>query len=429
MKLTVAMKLYGGFAIILGLLLGVALIGATRLRQSAATAEQELFRHSMLPMQYALKTSLSERDASFNEKRALLKGNLFGDRADRIRQSRESMTQADNWAKKYAAKQLSTGQRQTWDFVQRAMQQVHADRARVLDLLQAGQEDEAGQLSASVTTQLDVLAFQMNQAVDQQTIDGEQASANILDGAQTAQQTMQQTMIVLALIATLLGGALAFWLARSIATGVNRMKIAAQGIAHGDLAQNVEVRSHDEIGEMADSFREIIAYLATAAETAEQIAAGDLTVRVEPKSDRDTLGNSFALMVRTLHATMTETRTAVITLAEAKDQFALQQVNSGAAQQATAIEESSAVSDRVAASAQQMATGAALAAERARATRRTRRRRARRASPRPSRASIASSARWTPPVTRSASWAHAPRRSATSWRRSTTSPRRRTSSR
>ena len=283
MKLTVAMKLYGGFAIILGLLLVVALIGATRLRQSAATAEQELFRHSMLPMQYALKTSLSERDASFNEKRALLKGNLLGDRADRIRQSRESMTQADNWAKKYAAEQLSTGQRQTWDFVQRAMQQVHADRARVLDLLQAGQEDEAGQLSASVTTQLDVLAFQMNQAVDQQTIDGEQASANILDGAQTA----QQTMIVLALIATLLGGALAFWLARSIATGVNRMKVAAQGIAHGDLAQNVEVRSHDEIGEMADSFREMIAYLATAAETAEQIAAGDLTVRVEPKSDRD----------------------------------------------------------------------------------------------------------------------------------------------
>ena len=408
MRLSVGMKLYGGFAIVLGLLFVVALIGAGRLRQSAITAEEALYEQSTLPMQYAMQTANAEMTASFNEKRALLKSAATNDRLTRIEQSRRSMQAAERWAEQYAAAALTPEERQTWDQVTSAAAQVHADRDRVLDLLARGEDEEAERLSAQVTSQVDVLAFQLDLAVEQQRRDAADAAAGVLVTARTA----RNAMIALAVAATALGGGLAFWLTRGIVGRVNRMKVAAEGIARGDLEQAVEVRSRDEIGEMAASFREMIASLGAAAATAEQIAAGNLTVRVEPRSERDTLGHALALMVTTLRTTMSETRIAAAAVAEAKDQLALvaeeaaratqevaraatqvaegtaqqaenvqeinqsveglalalQQVTSGAAQQATAIEETSAVSDRVAVAAQQMAAGATLAADGARST-------------------------------------------------------------
>ncbi|MGE3857832.1 MAG: HAMP domain-containing protein, partial [Dehalococcoidia bacterium] len=219
-------------------------------------------------------------------------------------------------------------------------------------------------------------------------------------------------MIAMATISIAVGGATAWWIARQISTGVGRLKAAAQGIALGDVQQQIDITSNDEIGDTAEAFRDMIAYLTTTAAAAERIAAGDLTVRVEPKSDRDALGNVLVRMVATLNTTLAETRTAAVALAEAKDQLAtvaeeaaratqevarassqvaegtsqqaesvqeinrgveglahaLQQVTLGAAQQATAIEDTSAVSDRVAAAAEEMAANAARAADGARAT-------------------------------------------------------------
>jgi len=219
-------------------------------------------------------------------------------------------------------------------------------------------------------------------------------------------------MAGLAVLSIGVGSGAAWWIARQISTGVGRLKVAAQGIALGDVQQEIDITSKDEIGDTAEAFRDMIAYLTTTAGAAERIAAGDLTVKVEPKSDRDALGNVLVRMVRTLNTTLTETRTAAVALGEAKDQLALvaeeaaratqevarassqvaegtsqqaegvqeinrgveglahalQQVTMGAAQQATAIEETSAVSDRVAAAADQMAANATRAAEGARAT-------------------------------------------------------------
>jgi methyl-accepting chemotaxis protein len=111
-------------------------------------------------------------------------------------------------------------------------------------------------------------------------------------------------LIVLVIVAAVLGIAIALLLARQISSGLRQMLTAARGIAQGDVEQTVDIKSRDEIGEAGEAFREMIAYLEETAGAARRIAAGDLAVEIEPKSERDALGNAFVAMSGELRAAL-----------------------------------------------------------------------------------------------------------------------------
>ncbi|MCP4542071.1 MAG: HAMP domain-containing protein [Chloroflexi bacterium] len=99
--------------------------------------------------------------------------------------------------------------------------------------------------------------------------------------------------------AILTGGALVLlWFASGqIAQPIRQITGIAQGIAEGDLDQQVDVTSEDEVGELADAFRRMTAYLQEMARAAGRIADGDLTADVRARSEQDMLGNSFVQMI------------------------------------------------------------------------------------------------------------------------------------
>jgi len=103
-------------------------------------------------------------------------------------------------------------------------------------------------------------------------------------------------IVGLLVAAVVVAVAIALLLARQLANGLRQMVRAARGIAVGDVRQQVEIRSRDELGEAAEAFRTMIAYLEETAGAARSIAAGELAVAVEPKSDADALGHAFAEM-------------------------------------------------------------------------------------------------------------------------------------
>ena len=207
--------------------------------------------------------------------------------------------------------------------------------------------------------------------------------------------SLMKPMIV-AVILLAVAAAIAYWLARGIAGGVRKMALAAQGIAQGNLEQDISVSSDDEVGDMAVAFAEMLEYLnemanaanriaegdlgtkvtpksdrdalgnafvrmqdyiSSTAETAEAIASGDLTVDVKPKSKQDVLGNAFSAMVGRLRETMGQVRGTADALANAKDELArsaeqaaiatgevattTSQVAEGSSQQATSVQETS----------------------------------------------------------------------------------------
>lgn len=86
-----------------------------------------------------------------------------------------------------------------------------------------------------------------------------------------------------------------------IAEPLKRMAEAARRVADGEIVVigGGEGR-RDEIGRLEEAFREAGASLEDKARVARAIAVGDLAVTVQPKSERDVLGNAFVTMVENL---------------------------------------------------------------------------------------------------------------------------------
>ncbi len=129
-------------------------------------------------------------------------------------------------------------------------------------------------------------------------------------------------LLVVALACLALGAGVAVFLSRGIANGMRELMLAAEGIAEGDLAQSVTVQSRDELGQTAGAFRRMIVYLQEMAHTADQVAGGDLTVKLTPRSERDVLGNAFQRLVSKLGSTLGHVSTQAASVSSASAQMA-----------------------------------------------------------------------------------------------------------
>ena len=156
------------------------------------------------------------------------------------------------------------------------------------------------------------------------------ADAAVNQAAST--KTSATTLIITLLaIAVLIGAAIAFLISRALAGAAGQMLRAATGIADGDVEQTVDVRSQDELGQTAAAFQRMIEYLKGMAAAAERMAGGDLTVEVEPKSDRDALGNAFSRMAVNLRSMIAEVSQAAMTMSSSSQQMAATSEEAGKA--------------------------------------------------------------------------------------------------
>ena len=110
--------------------------------------------------------------------------------------------------------------------------------------------------------------------------------------------------------------------ARRITGPIRRVRDALNTASLGDVSTQVTIRRGDEIGEMADSYRQTQAYMTEMGGVADRIATGDLTVEVEPKSERDVLGTAFERMVGNLRAIVGELAETSGTLSASSEELA-----------------------------------------------------------------------------------------------------------
>src|SRR5579871_491833 len=99
------------------------------------------------------------------------------------------------------------------------------------------------------------------------------------------------------LFALLFGATVAWWIARLVARPLRQIAEVANGLAVGDIKQEIGLQRRDEVGQVAEAFRSLIAYQQEMADIAERMAEGDLAHTITPKSGRDVLGNAFADML------------------------------------------------------------------------------------------------------------------------------------
>lgn len=120
-------------------------------------------------------------------------------------------------------------------------------------------------------------------------------------------------VMLLSWLAALLTGSR---LQRSITEPLRNLIEIAHAISDsGDLNQHVEVDRNDEIGDLANSFNNMIDYLKEMAAVFEGMSGGDLSRDVKPRSEHDTLGHAFASMTEGLRKLVRSVREGAAQLA------------------------------------------------------------------------------------------------------------------
>jgi methyl-accepting chemotaxis protein len=122
-----------------------------------------------------------------------------------------------------------------------------------------------------------------------------------VEAEQTAQSS-RTVLLTLVILGVLLGLVLGVFISRSISKPLSLIAGTAKNISLGDVNQKVEYHSGDEVGSLADSFRGMVEYIRAVAGGLEKMAAGDLSTKVEAKSDRDILTLSYQRTVDAVNA-------------------------------------------------------------------------------------------------------------------------------
>src|SRR5208283_4497898 len=173
-------------------------------------------------------------------------------------------------------------------------------------------------------------------------------SSSVLDGANTdISKELQDSQAVAARASTISGAVIVVGTLLAIAIGIlgayrtaksiteplqHLITVARETFDSGDLDQNIDIHRNDEIGALATTFNNMVAYLKGMAAVSMGVAEGDLTLEVTPRSKRDTLGNAFVRMSHGLQEIVRSTRDGA------------SQVSAGSNQVAGAADESAKVS-------------------------------------------------------------------------------------
>jgi methyl-accepting chemotaxis protein len=194
-----------------------------------------------------------------------------------------------------------------------------------------------------------------------------------------AANQLMNVIIALVIIAFILIVFIALLISNSIAKPIQTMAKVAVLMSEGKIDQNVTYKSRDEIGELADSFREMISFQKSIAQSAEQLSNGDLTAEITPKSDEDVLGVAFERMLVNLREAIKSVAENANNLNHASTQLAqasnqagqatsqiattIQQVASGTTQQTEAATHSAASVEQLRRAIENVSKGAQAQAE------------------------------------------------------------------
>ncbi|MDL2273993.1 methyl-accepting chemotaxis protein [Oscillospiraceae bacterium OttesenSCG-928-G22] len=130
-------------------------------------------------------------------------------------------------------------------------------------------------------------------------------------------------------------------LTKAIAFPAQKLASAAKKLAEGDVDVTIDHRSGDEMGILADEFREMTSGIKKQADILIEIAEGDYTGSIELRSERDAVNRAIREMLEHNNHMISEIREASSQVATGSAQIAggAQGLASGTTEQAATLEE------------------------------------------------------------------------------------------
>lgn len=124
------------------------------------------------------------------------------------------------------------------------------------------------------------------------------------------------SLILIAIFITAGVNLLGWFIVRSLVNPLSKVVEKLKAISQGDINQQFDYKSDDEIGMLADAFRSLLGYLNEVASVVESIGRGDLSKQIIARSENDLVSNNLKQAVTALQGLNEETQT-LITAAKA----------------------------------------------------------------------------------------------------------------
>jgi methyl-accepting chemotaxis protein len=134
--------------------------------------------------------------------------------------------------------------------------------------------------------------------------------------------TAKHVTIIALILGIVLAALVSVLITRSLAGRAKKIGVAARHLAEGDTEHTLVVSGDDELAVTARHFGHVVDSLREMSAAAERVAAGDLTVTVTPRSERDALGRAFAKMIEDLRALVAKLASSSRTLSHSAQEMA-----------------------------------------------------------------------------------------------------------
>jgi len=138
-------------------------------------------------------------------------------------------------------------------------------------------------------------------------------------------------------------------LAKAIAFPIVELQDAAKRISIGEPDVTISIRSKDEIGQLADTMREMVAVTNEEARILSEIARGDYSGGIRQRSDRDVVYQSIQAILDNNSTLISEIKNSAVQISACANEIAdgAQSLASGSNEQAATIQQFSAVINEV----------------------------------------------------------------------------------
>jgi len=167
--------------------------------------------------------------------------------------------------------------------------------------------------------------------------------------------TLTLTGVILLMLVVLVIASL--YVARAATRPLHAAVQAANALAQGDLSASVEADSRDETGQLLTAMDAMTRYLKEMAGIANEIAAGNLQVRVQPRSASDSLGKAFLAMTENLADVISEVHATASAVSSSASHISSssQGLSQGTSEQAASVEQTTLSLEQMSASITQNA--------------------------------------------------------------------------
>jgi len=176
--------------------------------------------------------------------------------------------------------------------------------------------------------------------------DAERGIQKALEDSNSQANTSALVSSIVLVLGTLLGTGLGILVAYRTSLSITQplsqlIEITREIAESGDLDQKIEVHRADEIGLLADHYRNMMHHLKEMATVSSAIASGRLNVTVRPGSSRDTMANAFQQMIQGLRDLAMKVRDSATGVASGSSQMAAASTESAkvSVEAASAIDE------------------------------------------------------------------------------------------